>query len=314
MNGDHIIALGFFDGVHLGHAGLLARTAEEGKAKGLVPAALSFDEHPLTRVSGRRVPLLTVPADRTALIRELFGIEESIVLRFNDEMMRMPWERFLDSLIEEYHAAHIVCGYDYSCGYRGLGTAERLARRCAELGIGCDVIDPVTVDGVRVSSSLIRELITEGRTEEALRYYGHPHMMTGIVRTGKKLGRTIDAPTINLRFDRDLIVPKHGVYASVVTLPDGRRLPGVTNVGVRPTVEDTTTVNAETYILDYSGDLYGRTVRLELFRFLRPEMRFSGIEELKRRIHADADTVRDYFSINGQYLSGRGTETEGGRR
>ena len=312
MNGDHIIALGFFDGVHLGHAALLTRTAEEGRAKGLVPAALSFDEHPLTRVSGRRVPLLTVPADRTALIRELFGIGESIVLHFNDDMMRMPWERFLDSLIEEYHAAHIVCGYDYSCGYRGLGTAERLAERCSGIGVGCDVIDPVTVDGVRVSSSLIREMIVEGKTEEAIRYYGHPHVMSGVVRTGKKLGRTIDAPTINLRFDRDLIVPRHGVYASVVTLPDGTRLPGVTNVGVRPTVEDTTTVNAETYILDYSGDLYGQHVRLEFFRFLRPEMRFSGIEELKRRIHLDADTVREYFTENGTLTAGHQSGQTGG--
>jgi len=312
LNGDHIVALGFFDGVHLGHAALLSQTAGKGREKGLIPAALSFDEHPLTRVSGRRVPLLTVPADRTALIREMFGIGESIVLHFNDDMMRMPWERFLDSLIEEYHAAHIVCGYDYSCGYRGEGTAERLAERCSCIGIGCDVIDPVTVDGVRVSSSLIRDLITEGKTEEAIRYYGHPHMMSGIVRTGKKLGRTIDAPTVNLRFDRDLIIPKHGVYASVVTLPDGTRRAGVTNVGVRPTVEDSTVVNAETYILDYSGDLYGQSVRLEFFRFLRSEMRFSGIAELKERIHLDAETVREFFAENSALLAGqRPGPTEG---
>ena len=298
MNGDHIIALGFFDGVHLGHAALLKRTAEIGRRDGLTPAALSFDEHPLTRVSGRKVPLLTTPADRTALIREMFGIGESIVLRFNDDMMRMPWERFLDSLVEEYSAAHIVCGYDYSCGYRGLGTADRLAERCAGIGVGCDVIEPVTVDGVRVSSSLLRELIVEGKTEDAIRFYGHPHMMSGMVRTGKKLGRTIDAPTVNLRFDRDLIIPRHGVYASVVTLPDGSRHPGVTNVGVRPTVEDTTVVNAETYILDYSGDLYGQTVKLEFLQFLRPEIQFSGIEELKERIHADAESVREYFMKN----------------
>ena len=308
MNGDHIIALGFFDGVHLGHAALLRRTAELAKVHGMAPAALSFDEHPMTRVSGKRVPLLTVPIDRTTLIRELFGIEESIVLRFNDDMMRMPWEQFLDSMIEEYHAAQIVCGYDYSCGFRGQGTAERLSERCRTLGVGCDVIQPVIVDGVRVSSSMIRNLIAEGDVETAARYYGHPHMMSGIVRTGKKLGRTIDAPTINLRFDRDLIVPRHGVYASVVTLPDGTRLPGVTNVGVRPTVEDTTLVNAETYILGYSGDLYGQTVRLEFFRFLRPEMRFSGVEELKQRIHADSDTVKEYFKENSALLNGLKTE------
>lgn len=303
MNGDHIIALGFFDGVHLGHAALLKRTAEVGKTEGLTPAALSFDEHPLTRVMGRRVPLLTTPVDRTSLIREMFGIEESIVLRFNDDLMRMPWERFLDSLIDEYGAAHIVCGYDYACGYRGQGTAERLAERCSGLGIGCDIIEPVTVDGVRVSSSLLRELVVEGQMENAIRFYGHPHVMSGMVRTGKKLGRTIDAPTINLRFDRDLIIPRHGVYASVVTLPDGTRRPGVTNVGVRPTVEDSSVVNAETYILDYSGNLYGQIVRLEFFRFLRPEIHFSGIDELKKRIHADAETVKQYFDENGALLS-----------
>ena len=295
MSTERVIALGFFDGVHLGHAALLRLAFETGAARGLRPAAMTFDEHPLNRISGSRVPLLTKPEDRVALIREISGIEETIVLHFNDAFMQTPWEQFLDSLTEEYGVGHIVCGHDYSCGYRGEGTAEKLGARCLSLGIGFDMVEPVVVNGERVSSSRIRALVSDGQMEEAAALYGHPHMLSGIVRTGKRLGRTIGAPTINQRFDRDLIVPRHGVYASVVTLPDGRRMHGVTNVGVRPTVEDTTVVNAETCILGFDGDLYGQMVRLELLSFVRPEMKFSGLEELKNQIHADAEHVSRYF-------------------
>lgn len=290
-----VIALGFFDGVHLGHAALLNRTAEIAREKGLTPAVLSFDEHPLSRVQGATVPLLSRPEERAMLFREGFGIEEAIILHFDTRMMHMPWEEFLTSLEEEYDATHIVCGHDYSCGYKGQGKVPQIADHCKRRSIGFDVVEPVLVDGIRVSSSEIRKCIAEGDMEQANRLYGHPHLMTGLVRTGKKLGRTIDAPTINLRFERDVIVPRHGVYAAMVTLPDGRRLPGVTNVGVRPTVEDTDIVNAETFILDYSGNLYGQPVRLEFYHFLRPEMRFNSVDELKARIHADAKTVEEYF-------------------
>lgn len=295
MSQSRVIALGFFDGVHLGHAALLNRTAELARQKGLTPAVLSFDEHPLSRVRGTAVPLLSRPEERALLFREVFGIEETIILHFDSAMMHMPWEEFLTLLEEEYQVAHIVCGHDYSCGYMGRGKAEQIAGHCQRVGLGCDIIPPVEVDGLRVSSSLIRQCITEGDMEQANRLYGHPHLMTGLVRTGKKLGRTIDAPTINLRFERDVIVPRHGVYAAMVTLPDGRRLPGVTNVGVRPTVEDTDIVNAETFILDYSGNLYGQPVRLEFYHFLRPEMKFNSVDELKARIHADAASVAEYF-------------------
>jgi len=298
MNEHRAVALGFFDGVHLGHAALLGRTSQVARERGLIPSVLSFDEHPLSRVSGKYVPLLTGPEDRMSLIQEGFGIEESIILHFDNRMMEMPWEQFFDSLIEEYNAEYLVYGHDYSCGYRGQGKAELLSERCSKVGIGFDVIPPVERNGLRISSSAIRELIMAGEMEQAQALYGHPHLMSGVVRSRKKLGRTIDAPTINLQFDRDIVIPKHGVYASIVTLPDGSRHYGVTNVGVRPTVENTDIVNAETYILDYSGNLYGQKVKLEFYYFVRSEIKFNSIDSLKHQIQSDANSVKEYFKIS----------------
>lgn len=295
MTENRVIALGFFDGVHLGHASLLKRTAEVAKEKGLKSAVITFDEHPLHRVCGKNIPLLTSALDRTCLIRDSFGIEEVMVLRFNKSFMEMPWEKFFEILVSDYHAVHLVFGHDYSCGYLGQGTVEKIKERCLFEGIGFDVLPPVEVEGIRVSSSVLREIVASGDMERAGAFYGHPHVLTGTVRTGKKLGRTIDAPTVNLCFPDNVIEPRFGVYAVKVKLPDGRYLSGVTNVGVRPTVEDSTLVTAETYILDYCGDLYGQQITLYFYHFIRPEQRFSSLEELKERIHADAAAVKLYF-------------------
>ena len=300
LNKGHIIALGFFDGIHLGHAALIKRTVEIAEQKGLAPSIITFDAHPLTMVCGKNVPLITSAQDRTALVRRMFGISEVIVLRFDDEMMRMPWNEFLDMIVSKYSGEYIVCGHDHSFGYKGEGNTERLKEYCAEHSLGCEIVPPVMLDGQRVSSTIIREMIAGGDIENANRFLGHRHILTDTVRQGRKLGRTIDAPTINMQFGESVIVPKFGVYATIVTLEDGTKWRGVTNVGVRPTVDDSGAVTAETYILGYSGDLYGRNVTIEFCRFMRPEMKFDNVEQLKNRIHADADNIDRYFSKTEQ--------------
>ena len=292
-----VLALGFFDGVHVGHATLLRRTRERAAELGAEAAVLTFDVHPDTLVSGQAVPLISSLEDREALIRRLFGIDTVLRLRFDRAMMRMPWVDFLDWVRGEYGAVHLVCGHDFTFGWKGEGNPARLTEYCAENGLGCDVMPEVCLDGAAVSSTRIRALLGEGRLEEANRLLGHPMVLTGEVVHGQHLGSRIGFPTANLVFPAGVLVPAHGVYVGRLELPDeaGPRY-AVTNVGVRPTVSDTGAVTVESYILDYAGDLYGKRVRLEFLAFLRPERKFDGVEELTAQITRDAERVREYIA------------------
>lgn len=289
------IALGFFDGVHLGHAALLNKTKERAAQEGASPSVLSFDVHPDNLVFGKEVPLINSPIGREEIIRREFGIDNVVFIHFNQHVMRMPWKEFIDAIIEELRICWIVVGHDFCFGYRGEGTAERLRDYCAQRGIGCDIIPPVTLDGRVISSTYIRTLIAAGDMEQANRYLGHPHMLADTVHSGYHLGAKMGAPTINMYFPEGVIVPRHGVYAAKVFLEDGSGYVAVTNVGVRPTVSDNNRVNVESHLLDYSGNLYGRQARVEFYKFLREEKKFDGFEELSAQIKRDAEAARGYF-------------------
>ena len=290
------LALGFFDGIHIGHGALLRRVKEVSAEKGLEPGVITFDIHPMSMVTGKQVELINSPADRAGIIRREYGIENVIFLHFDGRTMHMPWDEFVYTLRDEFGAAHLVAGHDYHFGDRGAGDPDKLRTKCAELGLGCDIISPVRLDGVISSSTHIRQLLLEGKMEQANAFLGHCHVLTDTVRTGYRLGRTLGAPTINMRFEPGVLTPKHGVYATRVYLPDGSVKCGVTNVGVRPTVDTSTdSVTAETFILDYRGNLYGQTVRLEFYAMLRPERKFSDVDALKAQIARDAESVRAYF-------------------
>lgn len=284
----NVVALGFFDGVHIGHAALLNKVNERARSLGVSPAVLGFDAHPDTVVLGRDIALINSMDDRAALISRLFGIENNFVIHFNTEKMHQPWRDFIKDLINSSNAVHFVVGHDFRFGYRGEGTAEKLREYCLENGLGCDIIPPVKLDGVIVSSTVIRKLLEDGDVEQANRFLGHPHTLTDTVHEGFRLGRTIDFPTINMRFQQGTLVPRHGVYAAKAVI-DGHEFAAVTNIGVRPTVaENSSAVSVESYLLDFSGDLYGKTVRLEFYGFIRPETRFGSISELKEQIARDA--------------------------
>ncbi len=295
-----VLALGFFDGVHLGHGALIRKTAERAAELGAVPAVLTFDVHPDTLVRGESVPLITSPEDRAELIRRLFGVEEILSLRFDQSLMRMPWDGFLRWVRDEFRAVHLICGHDFTFGWKGEGNPARLRLGCEQLGLGADVIPKVTVDGVTVSSTRIRRLLAEGDLREANRLLGHPHALTDTVRTGYRLGRKLGAPTINMAFQPGVLVPAHGVYAGRLRI-EGETVDrwAVTNIGVRPTVSDGERVSVESYILDYEGNLYGRRVRLELLNFLRPERKFADTDALKAQIARDTAAVRAYVEENG---------------
>lgn len=291
-----VIALGFFDGVHLGHGALLRRVTERARETGVSPAVVTFDRAPKSLVTGKPVSLLNSPEDRRDLIRRFYGIEDVVMLPFDQKMMTMPWQDFINVvLVKDQHAAHLVAGHDFHFGYKNQGTPELLQRSCAQLGLGCDIIPEVTLDGITVSSTHIRQLVTEGNMEEAARFLGHPHTLTGTVRHGHSIGHARLFPTANLIVPHNVLVPSHGVYATQACLADGRTFAAVTNVGTRPTVNNGTNVTVEAYLLDFSGDLYGQTLRLEYHRKLRGEIQFDSLEALKAQISQDIESTRNYF-------------------
>ncbi len=291
-----VIALGFFDGVHIGHGALLEKTKARAAELGAMPSVLSFDVHPDTLVFGREVPLINSALEREEIIRRCYGIDNVIFIHFNRRMMCMPWQEFADSIINELHLAWIVVGHDFCFGYRGEGSAEKLRAYCLGRGVGCDIIAPVTLDGRTVSSTYIRTLIAAGDMENAARYLGHPHTLRDTVHSGYHLGTKLGAPTINMGFPEGVIVPRRGVYAARVILEDESLHFAVANVGVRPTVSDTGRVNVESHLLNYSGNLYGRQVRVEFCSFLRPERKFEDFGALSEQIRQDALAAGAYFA------------------
>ncbi len=289
------MALGFFDGVHIGHAALMNMTKQRAEEIGAMPSVLTFDVHPDTLVFKKEVSLINSAVGRENIIRNQFGIDNVVFIHFNQKVMHMDWREFIDELVKELNIAWIVVGHDFCFGYKGLGTAQRLKEYCSENGIGCDIIEPVCKDGLIVSSTLIRKLIENGEIEKANEYLGHPHMLSDVVRSGYHLGTRMGTPTINMKIPEGVLVPRHGVYAAKVILEDGSEHISVTNVGVRPTVSDSDSVSVESYILDFSGNLYDRQARVEFFSFLRDERKFESTDELSRQIAIDAENAREYF-------------------
>ena len=186
-------------------------------------------------------------------------------------------------------------GHDFRFGYRGEGTAEKLKTYCEEKGIGCDIIQAVRLDGRIVSSTYIRTLIADGDMEQAARYLGHPHTLRETVREGFHLGTGLGAPTINMNFHEGVIIPRHGVYAARGFLADGTSYDAVANIGVRPTVSDGEHVNVESHLIGFSGNLYGQQVRVEFYKFLRPEVKFEDDEELAWQIRRDIVSAGEYL-------------------
>ncbi len=290
-----VIALGFFDGVHLGHGALLRKAAERARALGAVPAAFTFDRPPKEVVTGQPVYLINSNRDRWGLMERLYGIEHVVFSPFDQRMMMMPWEDYLQMLIHEYGAVHFVAGHDHRFGHRNSGNVQLLQEKCAELGIGCDIIPQVTLCGITVSSTYIRTLVESGDMERAAAFLGHRHCLSQTVQHGQRIGRTIGIPTVNLSLPERVLSPAHGVYVTEAFLPDGRRFAGVTNVGTRPTVSDSDTVSVETFLLGFDGDLYGQEIRLEFCRRLRGEKKFDSLEALRREIRRNIREAEAYF-------------------
>lgn len=296
-NTKRVIALGFFDGVHNGHGQLMKAVTAAANRTGAVASAFTFDRSPTAVITGQPVPLISSVEDRIWLMRHYYGIQEVVVASF-DAMQRMDWEDFITQyLIRDLGVVHVVAGHDFHFGYMGKGNPQRLKEKCAQLGIGCDIIGTVTQDGITISSTYIRTLIAQGEMERANQFLGHPHTLTNRVAHGKHIGSSaLGFPTVNLSIPDQVIVPAFGVYATKVHF-NGHSFMAVTNVGVRPTIQDNDgRVTVEGFILDFSGDLYGQEVRMEFYKRLRGEQKFPSLQALAQEIGRNAQQTQEYFT------------------
>lgn len=288
-----VLALGFFDGVHLGHGALLRRTKAIAEANNAEAAVLTFDRNP-----GKEGKLLTSVYDRVSLIRRLYGIENVLCLPFDDALRHTKWDSFLQTLVQTQNPVSMVCGYDYRFGNKGEGTPKLLQQYCEQHGIDCQIVERVEQNGTTVSATLLRKLIAEAKLEQAASYYGHPHVLSGEVVSGKQLGRQLGSPTANIAYEQGILLPPNGVYAVKVRI-DEKSYTGVCNIGKRPTVDGKTHA-VEVWIPGQSFALYGKILQLEFYTKLRDERKFPSMQELQREISKNAQQAEEYFSGKGE--------------
>jgi riboflavin kinase/FMN adenylyltransferase len=291
------VALGNFDGVHLGHAHVV-RAAHAARPEAPL-SVLTFEPHPRELFRTDDPPFhLTLSAERAAALGAL-GVRELHEIRFDRAFSLMSADAFVTEVLHEgLGAAHLVCGADFAFGHRRGGDANFLAARAEALGIGLTVVPPLADEGGTISSTRIRRLLQDGYPERAARELGRPWAIRGVVAHGDARGRTIGFPTANIALGRHL-EPARGVYAITALLPDGRVVRGVANIGRRPTVNAGPESRLEAHLFDIAEDLYGQDLCIALHAFLRAERRFSGLDELKAQIAVDAREARRLLGQGG---------------
>jgi riboflavin kinase / FMN adenylyltransferase len=288
------VALGNFDGVHRGHQALLAATAAPARALGAPLVALTFEPHPRRFFVPDTGPFrLTLPLAKVRLL-EAYGVQAVLAQRFDPAFAAVTADAFIDDvLLAGLGARHVVCGYDFTFGARRGGNVEKLRKMGEKRGFGVTILDPVMREGEIYSSTRIREALRAGMVREAAELLGHVWEIEGVVEQGDQRGRTIGFPTANVALGEHLR-PRFGVYAVRALIGDQENQEwrnAVANLGKRPTVGKLQE-NFEVHLFDFAGDLYGKTLRVQLVDFIRPEMKFAGLDQLKAQIAADGQTAR----------------------
>lgn len=286
-----IYALGFFDGVHLGHQALLCACCRLATEQNAFPTAVTFDLPPSAVLQHQQPNMLSTLRDRERLLMG-YGIKKVVQYPATEQTLSLSWQKFLQQLLRD-GAAGFVCGEDFRFGHKGEGDAQKLSEFATAHALPCVIIPEQRMDGEKISSSRIRKLLEAGHLREANRLLGHPHLFTGTVVAGQKLGRTIGIPTANLRLPPELLTPALGVYACKAEV-DGKSYMAVTNVGTRPTVNGNG-ITVEPWLLDFDGDLYGKELSLYFYEYLRKEQKFDNLTVLQQEILKNGAEVRKIF-------------------
>jgi riboflavin kinase / FMN adenylyltransferase len=290
------VALGNFDGIHLGHRQVIepVLTAREAAVLRLYATVVSFSPHPRAYFSGQSLPLLA-PFEERAAILEQTGVDQLVILPFDRALAGLTPTAFVEEIIlGQLQAKHVSVGEDFRFGAKRAGDAQLLGKLLAAHGVEVTVTALQTMDGDRVSSSAVRQALQTGDLPKATKLLGRPYRLSGKVTPGQQLGRTIGFPTANLQIPAEKLVPAQGVYGVKIfgkELNAGDGLLGVMNIGNRPTV-DGLNQTIEVHVLDWEGDLYGQDLTVELLTFIRPEQKFGSLDALKDQIQADCLTAR----------------------
>jgi len=283
------IALGVFDGLHKAHTAVLAACCDVGEAAGMVPAALLFPAHPMVLLRGEAPPRLLADSERNEILRDM-GLE-LLFVPFEEIHNLLPEEFFEKILIRRLNAGAVCCGYHYHFGKKAQGDAALLRKLCKQYGVQYHIVPKMEYRGQAVSATRIRAALAEGRLADANAMLGRPFGYTLEVVEGARIGRTLGAPTLNQVFQKGFCVPKYGVYGSEAFV-QGRWQASITNIGLRPSVDQQLRLHSETHVPGYEGDLYGQNIPVRLLRFLREERKFQTIEELKRQIRTDINAMK----------------------
>lgn len=288
-----VVALGNFDGVHKGHQELIKRTVKSAKMAGLKSAVFTFANHPKNVLAGEPViKNILYPEEKAAIIKGL-GVDYLFSLEFDEAIRYLSAEDFIQKLlVDAFKMREVYCGFNYRFGYNAEGTPETLMKAGLRDGFGIHVLEPFLIDGNLVSSSFIRELIASGKVGECPKYMGRNYSVGGEVVEGKKIGRTIGFPTVNILIDETMVTPAHGVYVTYCNY-NNTCYQGVTNVGTKPTIGENLK-NIETHIFNFCRDLYGKKIRVEFLERLRPEIKFDSVEDLAKQIEKDSKEAELY--------------------
>lgn len=293
-----VLTLGVFDGLHIGHQRIMQTVVVRAKSVGAVPTAITFDPHPRVVLHPETAPPLLQTLDQRLANLEFLGIEQAIVVKFDEDFASQPAEVFLTNVVQErLQAREVYLGEGFAFGKGRGGNIELLRNMAVELGFVADEVPEVRLRGRRVSSSEIRKLLDAGRINLARRMLGRPYGVEGVIIRGDRRGHTIGFPTANLK-PHNRVIPRYGVYATA-TLIDGIWRKSITNIGVRPTFESDSAPSIETFVFDFDGDLYGDVLRVRFLHRIRDERKFNGIDELKAQIERDSQTARNYFRHQG---------------
>jgi len=289
-----VLTIGNYDGLHLGHRRIIEKIQEKAFDLNGTSMLMTFHPHPLTILRPDKCIGLITPLHVKKRLIEEAGIDVLIIIPFTDDFRHITPEAFVDNLlVKKLGIKGLIVGYDFKFGKEGKGNVEYLAFHSTEYGFFFEIQGAITFDGEKVGSNRIRKMIQEGDVGKAALHLDRPYMIEGTVVKGEGRGRTIGFPTINLKTEFPLI-PKRGIYITDVDV-GGKRYSAVTNIGYNPTF-DGQSLTIETYILDFSGDLYDRNIALYFLERVRDEVRFSSVDELKERIWKDVEAASEYFT------------------
>lgn len=294
LDGPTILTIGNFDGVHRGHRKILDRVRRVASERSATPVVMTFDPHPPRVVRPDKAPQLLMTKAQKLEALAGAGVQGTAIVRFTHELSQWDPETFVRAVLVDWlHVSEVWVGANFLFGKDRAGTFSLLRTLGARFGFNAEKIDPVRYKDFVVSSTRIRRLISEARVDEAGALLGHQYSIDGVVVQGHQRGRTIGFPTANLQTQNELL-PPNGVYATTATL-DGVVYPSVTNIGVRPTVDESGRLSVETHIFDLDRDLYGAGMRLGFVQRLRDERTFESLDALKAQIQADCDRARVLF-------------------